>query len=66
MFWFFGPQSTWDLSLPTRDQTHTPCIGRQSLNHWTTREVPTMIFFLVLYVRINHKKQKVLGGVGME
>ena len=22
------------------DQTHTPCIGRQSLNHWTAREVP--------------------------
>ena len=24
----------------TRDQTHTPCIGRRRLNHWTTREVP--------------------------
>ena len=24
----------------TRDQTCVPCIGRQSLNHWTTREVP--------------------------
>ena len=21
-----------------RDQTHVPCIGRQILNHWTTRE----------------------------
>ena len=28
-----------DLSSPSRDQTHTPCIGRQSPNHWTTREV---------------------------
>ena len=30
----------WDLIFPTRDRTGTPCIGRQSLNHWTTREVP--------------------------
>ena len=29
----------WDLSSMTRDRTHTPCIGRQSLNHWTAREV---------------------------
>ena len=26
--------------FPTREQTCVPCIGRQSLNHWTTREVP--------------------------
>ena len=31
--------SMWDLSSRTRDQTHVPCIGRQILNHWTTREV---------------------------
>ena len=28
-----------DLSSPIRDQTHTPCTGRQNLNHWTTRKV---------------------------
>ena len=33
----------WYLSSPTRDQTHTPCIGRQSLNHRPTREVPNLI-----------------------
>ena len=33
------PHGMWDLSSPTRDQTHTPGIGGQSLNHWTTREV---------------------------
>ena len=26
--------------LSTRGRTCTPCNGRQSLNHWTTREVP--------------------------
>ena len=25
------------------DQTHIPCIGRQILNHWTTREVPGIV-----------------------
>ena len=31
----------WDLSSPTRDRTHAPCIRRQSLNHWTATS-PTM------------------------
>ena len=29
----------WDISSPTRDQTHIPCIGRWSPYHWTTSEV---------------------------
>ena len=33
-----------DLSSPTRDQTHVPCISRWILNHWTTREVRLFIF----------------------
>ena len=37
VFWL---QGIWDLSSPTRDGTPTPCTGRQSHNHWTTREVP--------------------------
>ena len=36
----FWPQGMWDLSFPTGDQTHTPCIGRQNLNHWATRDIP--------------------------
>ena len=35
----FWPRGMWDLSSPTRGQTWTLCFGRQSLNHWTTREV---------------------------
>ena len=30
----------WDLSSPTRNRTLIPCIARQILNHWITREVP--------------------------
>ena len=32
-----------DLSSLTRDQTCVPCIARQILNHWTTREVPNLV-----------------------
>ena len=38
----FWPWGMWDPSSPTRDWTCTPCIARQSLNHWTTREVPSI------------------------
>ena len=42
--WAQLPHGMWDLSSPTRDQIHVPCIGRQILNHWTTREVPPLFF----------------------
>ena len=32
-------------SSQTRAQTHVPCIGRQILNHCTTREVPLPLIF---------------------
>ena len=44
MFWFFCLRSPWDLNSLTGDQTHTPCIGRQSLNHWIATEVPLPLF----------------------
>ena len=31
-FCFVWPRDTWDLSLPTRDRTLAPCIGKRSLN----------------------------------
>ena len=39
----------WDLNSPTSDLAHVPCIGRQILNHWTTREVPKLITPLIVY-----------------
>ena len=43
IFFFFlilaAPQGMWDLSSPTMDWTHTPCIARQILYHSTTRQV---------------------------
>ena len=35
----FWPQGMWDLISLTKDRTHTHCIGKRSLNHWTTRKV---------------------------
>ena len=40
----FWPLGMWDLSSPARDWTRITCTGRQSLNHWTAREVPTLTF----------------------
>ena len=36
----------WDLRSPTRDQTHTHCIGKRNINHWTAREVPQHPFVI--------------------
>ena len=41
-FFFFGPEACGILA--PRDGTRTSYIGRQSLNHWTAREVPQSIF----------------------
>ena len=48
LFWFFD-RGMCDISSPTRDWTHTPCIGRWSFNHWISRElVATVYCFLAV------------------
>ena len=42
--WTWLPCSMWDLSSPTGDWIHVPCIRRQILNYWTAREVPECSF----------------------
>ena len=38
--WPTGLVALWHVeSSQIRDQIHVPCIGRQILNHWTTRKV---------------------------
>ena len=37
-----------DLSSWTRDQTCAPCVGKRSLNHRTTREVPSFLNLAIL------------------
>ena len=37
----FWSQGMWDISSLTMAGTPTPCIGKQSPNHWTAREVPS-------------------------
>jgi len=36
----------WDLSSLPRNQTCTPCIVRQSLYHWASRELPFVYFYV--------------------
>ena len=47
IFLVFQPGGMWGLISPARDWTCTPFIGRQSLNHWASREVPIYLFDLV-------------------
>ena len=43
-----APEGMWDLSFTTRDRSTPPALEVHSLNHWTTREVPTP--YTVTYV----------------
>ena len=45
-------QLQWHVgsSSLTRDWTWAPCIGSWSFSHWTTREVPHVVFFLTLHL----------------
>ena len=56
-FLFFGC-TIWrvESSSLNRDWTHDPCMGRQSLSHWTTREV--WEFFICFESNVICKKQK--------
>ena len=44
--WAQLPRRMWDLSSPTRDWTCVPCVARQILNYWATREVTYYSFDL--------------------
>ena len=46
----------WDLVL-TRNQTHAPCLGVQSLSHWTTREAPKYIYFQFINTEVMPREQ---------
>ena len=49
-----GLVALWNVeSSWTRDGTCVPCIGRQILNHWTTREVQLPVFY---YTHFNNEK----------
>ena len=37
------PEACWDLSSLTSDRTHVPYLGRQILDHWTTREIAEIL-----------------------
>ena len=52
--WHIGLVPPWPVEPPqTRDRACVPCIGRQILNHWTTREVQLPVFY---YTHFNNEK----------
>ena len=43
--WHMGLVAPWDVeSSWTKDWNYVPCIGRWTLNHWTSRRTPGMWF----------------------
>ena len=38
------PHCMQNLGSHARDRTHVPCIGRQTLNYWTTKEILFLSF----------------------
>ena len=47
---FYWPRGMWDFSSLTRVGICTPCIGRQSFNHWTACKVPYLFYFFNEYL----------------
>ena len=45
-------------SFQTRDGTHVPCIGRQMLNHWTTRECLQLYLHVWQFLTCNKAQSK--------
>ena len=49
-----GLVALWHVgSSQTRDQTCVPCLGRHILNHYTTREVPSIRFLKCLFFNLS-------------
>ena len=40
----------WDLSPQTKDGTYAPLHWKQSLNHWTAREILMSVFFISAFL----------------
>ena len=45
----FWPRGTWDLGSLSTGQTCSPCIGRQSPNHWMPGKSPEQLHFKCPY-----------------
>ena len=55
--WLSGLVGWWNVGVSqTSDQTCVPCIGRQILNHWTTREAPWDLFLMFTPGYLNRRR----------
>ena len=46
----FWPRGMWELGSLTRDGTGISWIGRWSLNHWTTRGIPSKLILSISHL----------------
>ena len=62
----FGLSCLWHVgSSWTRDLTGVPCVSRQTLNHWTTREVLSSSFNTVFKIgQVGFEKWLILLAEG--
>ena len=52
--WHMRLVAPWHVeSSPTRDGAHVPCVGRQILNHWTTRQISIVTSCLNFWYGLN-------------
>ena len=50
MFWFLWARSMWDLSFPTRDQTHSPALEAKVLITGLPVKSPGLEFLFAFYI----------------
>ena len=46
------------FNLPDQESNLYPCIGRRSLNHWASREVPIKIYIYIYIYKLNTAQEK--------
>ena len=65
MFWIFGHEACETLVPQSGDQTHTACIGRWSVNHWSAKKSRVLFFltfyFVLGYSQLTHNVMTVSG-----
>ena len=48
-FFLAAPCNMWYPSSLTSNQTYAPALEMWNLNHWTTREVPVVFLWMIIF-----------------
>ena len=59
VFFFWSPRAACGILVPQPEiKPVPPALGAQSLNHWTAREVPILVFFNTDIFNISFKEAR--------